>query len=73
MLVHAMCITQNKSITYSQAFRLNIICSNNHLFDKRCNQLEGLLVDRGYSEKMVMNQVLAARIFSRDELLEKQK
>ena len=29
-----------KSIPYSQALRLNRICSNNILYDNRCNQLE---------------------------------
>ena len=32
-----------KSIPYNHA--LNRICSNNQLFDKRCNELEGWLVD----------------------------
>ena len=29
-----------RSIPYSQALRLNIICSNNVFFDQRCNELE---------------------------------
>ena len=29
-----------KGIPYSQALRLNRICSNNGFFDKRCNGLE---------------------------------
>ena len=62
-----------KSIPYSQALRLNRICSNNSLFDKRCNQLEGWLCDRGYSSSMVRKQVLAARKFSRNDLLNKEK
>ena len=62
-----------KSIPYSQALRLNRICSNNSLFDKRCNQLEDWLCKRGYSSKMVRKQILAARRFSRDDLLNKEK
>ena len=62
-----------KSIPYSQTLRLNRVCSTNQLFDKRYNELDCWLVDRGYSERLVRNQVLAARKFSRDELLGKQK
>ena len=62
-----------KSIPYSQTLRLNRICSDNKMFDKRCNDLEGWLLERGYCSKMVRNQVLAARKFSRDELLDKVK
>ena len=37
-----------KSITtYSQALHLNRICSNNAFFDKRCNELEHWLHERG--------------------------
>ena len=62
-----------KSIPYSQTLRLNRICSNNVLFDTRCNQLEDWLIKRGYNSKMVRNQVLAARKFSRNDLLSKEK
>ena len=43
----------NKGIPYSQALRLNRICSDNTNFDKRCNDLEKWLIERGYNEKMV--------------------
>ena len=36
-----------KIITYSQALHLNRICSNNAFFDKRCNELEHWLHERG--------------------------
>ena len=49
-----------KGIPYSQTLRLNRICSNNSNFDKRCNELENLLCEKGYSEKMVRKQVLRA-------------
>ena len=62
-----------KSIPYSQALRLNRICSNNTHFDLRCNQLEEWLCNSGYSSKMVRNQILSARKFSRDDLLNKTK
>ena len=49
-----------KGIPYSQALRLNRICSNNEFFDKRCNDLEKYLLERGYSEKMVHKEILWA-------------
>ena len=60
-----------KGIPYSQALRLNRICSNNEFFDKRCNDLEKYLLERGYSEKMVRKEILRARAIPRDALLEK--
>ena len=60
-----------KGIPYSQALRLNRICSNNEFFDKRCNDLEKYLLERGYSEKMVHKEILRARAIPRDALLEK--
>ena len=38
-----------KGIPYSQALRLNRICSDNESFDKRCDDLEGWLMERGYN------------------------
>ena len=61
------------SIPYSQTLRLNRICSTSDFFDKRCNQLEAWLMERGYTEKLVRKQVLAARKFDRNYLLEKEK
>ena len=60
-----------KGIPYSQALRLNRICSNNKLFDKRCNDLEKYLLDRGYSERMVRKEILQARAIPRNTLLRK--
>ena len=45
-----------KSIPYSQALHFNRICSGKRFFDKRCNQLEYWLKDRGYSEKVLDNK-----------------
>ena len=42
-----------KSIPYIQALRFNRICSVNHFFDKRCNDLEVWLKNHGYNEKLV--------------------
>ena len=60
-----------KGIPYSQALRLNRICSNNEFFDKRCNDLEKYLLERGYSEKMVRKEILRTRAIPRDALLKK--
>ena len=49
-----------KGIPYSQALRLNRICSDNESFDKRCNDLEGWLMERGYNGKMIRKQILTA-------------
>ena len=53
--------------------RLNRICSENVFFDKRCNELEVWLKERGYSEKSVREQILKARKLSRSEVLNKRK
>ena len=42
-----------KEIPYSQALRLNGICFDNESFDKRCNDLERWLMERGYNGKMI--------------------
>ena len=60
-----------KGIPYSQALRLNRICSNNEFFDKRCNDLEKYLLETGYSEGIVRKEILWARAIPRDALLEK--
>ena len=60
-----------KDIPYSQALKLNRIFSNNGFFDKRCNDLEKYLLERGYSKKMVRTEILRARAIPRDVLLEK--
>ena len=60
-------------IPYSQALRLNRICSYNETFDRRCNDLEKWLMERGYNKKMIRKQILSARKHSRNDLLEKEK
>ena len=62
-----------KGIPYSQALRLNRICSETSSFDKRCNDLERFLLERGYSSKLVRKEILRARKISRNELLDKEK
>ena len=62
-----------KGIPYSQALRLNRICSDNESFDKRCNDLEGWLMEKGYNGKMIRKQIFRARKHSRKDLLERGK
>ena len=62
-----------KSIPYSQALRFNRICSEDQFFDKRCNDLEVWLKNRGYNEKLVRQQILKARKYRRTELLHSQR
>ena len=47
-----------KGIPYSLALRLNRICSNIEIFNKRCNDLEKYVLEREYSEKMVRKEIL---------------
>ena len=61
------------SIPYSQALRFNRISSKNQFFDKRCNDLEVWLKNRGYNEKLVRQQILKARKYTRTELLNSQR
>ena len=60
-----------KVIPYSQILTPSRICSNNKFFDKRCNDLEKYLLERGYSEKMVRKEILPTRAIPRQALLEK--
>ena len=53
-----------KGIPYSQALRLNRICSDNEIFDRRCNDLEKWLMERGYNEKLIRKQIFSARDYS---------
>ena len=62
-----------KSIPFCQALRLNRICSENAFFDKRCNELEVWLKERGYSDKLARGQILKARKSLWSEVLNKQK
>ena len=55
-----------KRIPYSQALRLNLICSETNSFDKCCNDLEQFLLGRGYSSKLVRKEILRARQIPRN-------
>ena len=45
-----------RSIPYSQALRLNRICSENSFYSKSCNELEVWLRERGYSVNWLDNR-----------------
>ena len=62
-----------KGIPYSQALRLNCICSETSSFDSRCNDLERFLLERGYSSELVQQEILRVRKIPRNELLDKKK
>ena len=47
-----------KCIPFSQALKLNCICSETNYFDKRCNDLERFLLGRGYSSELVQKEIL---------------
>ena len=52
-----------KSMPFSQALRLNRICSGNVFFDKQCNELEVWLKERSYSDNLVRGNILKAKKF----------
>ena len=60
-------------IPYSQSLRFNKICSKNQFFDKKCNDIEVWLLNRGYNEKSVRQQILKTRKYRRTELLYSQR
>ena len=62
-----------KAIPFSQALRLNRICSNDDDFENRCEDLYDWLRERGYKHKLVEDQIKRACEFDRDELLTKPK
>ena len=47
-----------KPIPYNQALRFNGICCKNQFVDKRCDDVEVWLKNRGYNEKLVRQQIL---------------
>ena len=47
--------------------------SDSIYFDRRCNDLERLLLERGYKEKEVRKQVLRGRAICRDDLLNRER
>ena len=62
-----------RNIPYSEALRLNRICSNNAFFYQRCNELEHWLHERGSSERVVRQEILERQKIPRNELLENKR
>ena len=58
-----------KAIPFSQALRLNRICSDDIEFENRCEDLYDWLIERGYKHKVVEDQIKRACAFDRDDLL----
>ena len=54
-----------KRIPSSQALRLNRICSDPDSFDRRCNDVEKWLIERGYSEREVRKHFKSKMFFKR--------
>ena len=73
ILLHVTPYHCKKGIPYSQTLRLNRICSDSISFDRRCNDLERLLLERGYKEREVRKQLLRGRAFCRDDLLNRER
>ena len=59
------------SVPFSQTLCLKMICSENNFFDKRCNELEVRLKERGYSDMLVRGKFLKERKFSSSKVLNK--
>ena len=62
-----------KGMSYSQALKLNRICLETNSFDKRCNDLERFLLERGCSSRLVRKEILRERKIQRNELLDNEK
>ena len=69
ILLHVTHTIVKKRIPYSQTLCLNRICSDSRSFDRRCNDLERWLLERGYKEKEVHKQILRGRAICRYDLL----
>ena len=61
-----------QGIPHSKTLRLNRNCSDSISFDRRCNELERWLIERGYKKKKVRKQVLIDTSICRDDLLKRE-
>ena len=73
ILLHVTPYHCKKGIPYSQTLRLNRICSDSTSFEKRYNDLEQWLLERGYKERKARKQLLRGRAFCRDDLLNRER
>ena len=58
-----------ENIPCAQALRLRCICSTSAAFENRADDLQKHLVNRGYREKFVRDQIHRAQVLHREELL----
>lgn len=70
-LFHTSCHPKGikQSIPYAQALRLRRICSTSAAFENRAADLQKQLVNRGYKENFVRDQIHRARVLEREKLL----
>ena len=66
-------MTRTYSIPYSQALKLNCICSETNSFDEHYSDLERFLLETGYSSILVEKEILWAKKIPRNEWLDKGK
>ena len=60
-----------KGIPYGQALRIRRIVSDDQVFDTRCGELQDWLLERGYPERLVKEQIDRAKLEDRDGLLDR--
>ena len=60
-------ISLQKKLSLTTNLRLNRICSNNAIFDQRGNKLEYWLHERGYSERVVRQEILKTQKIPKNE------
>ena len=60
-----------KEIAHRHVLRRNRIFPDPKSFNRRCNDLEKWLIEKGYSEREVPKQILRVRGFPRDSLLDR--
>ena len=68
-------IFEHNTCFYKQLFTLHLIriCSENSFYNRRCNDLEVWLRERGYSDKLVRRQIFKACKRKRKDLLNDMK
>jgi len=57
------------SIPYSLALRLRRICSNDQFFEKRAREVQNVLLERCYKNKLIKECIMKARKTTREEAL----
>ena len=62
-----------KGIPYGQALRIRRIVSDDRVFDTRCGELKEWLMDRGYPERLVEEQIGRAKLEDRNGLLDRNR